>query len=298
MKVVVTGGAGFLGKNIQRVFEKEGVEFVSYDFVDGFDITNKEQFEEFIALHNPDICIHLAAVANLNIYDEDIGHGHNVNVIGTQNVIDICQKHGIRMIFASTCCCYGDNKLAFSDETSKVEPTEPYSKSKRSSELHILNINKSLPQDKKIIITRLATFYGSKYTRRALAISLFIEKIHKDEQILIHGNGSQHRTYTHVYDMSTGFLALVKNINKLKHEIYNVTVQRPKSVIDIVKAISICMDKPAILKFVEDRSSQFNQLVIRNNRLRELGWSPEFTWSDGVKETIDSFHSNGDKWIN
>ena len=297
MKVVVTGGSGFLGINLEKVMLGTGHTFISYDYKDGYDIRDRKQFSEFLNKHKPDACIHLAAIANLNIYDEDLSKGNDVNVVGSKIIIDECVERGVRVIFASTCCCYGNNKLLRSTEESVVAPTEPYSQSKRATEMYILELNKTLPAEQKVIITRLATFYGSAWCRRALATSLFIDLIHNEEKIEIHGSGTQTRTYTHVYDMCTGFVALVDNLKSLKHEIYNITNDAPVSVMDIVREAQINVGKPARIVFGDDRSSQFDQQVIVNDRLKELGWFPKFQFKAGMVELYSAYVSNSHKWL-
>lgn len=299
-KILVTGSAGFLGQNLKRMFEEKNIEVIEFDYKTDktHDIRNIASFEQVVIENKPDICIHLAAVANLNHYDDDLKKGEDINIKGSLGIIDICEKYNIRLIFASTCCCYGDNKLKISNEESVVVPTEPYSQSKRKIELEIIKRNK---QGQNIIICRLATFYGSKLCRRALATSLFIEKIYNDEPIEIHGNGNQHRTYTHVYDMCTGFLAIVNGIitKKNMYEIYNISRSIPISVMTIIKTASKYLNKTPVIKNVLDRSSQFDQLIIENKKLRELGWVPKYSFDEGMKELVHSFLNINpkNKWV-
>ena len=111
MKILLTGSSGFLGNNLTEHLNKDGHDVVGYDYTDGQDIRDKLQFTEWVTKYNPDICIHLAAIANLNHFDDDIKLGSDINIIGTNNVLDVCEQHNVRVLFASTCCCYGDNKL-------------------------------------------------------------------------------------------------------------------------------------------------------------------------------------------
>lgn len=303
MKILITGSEGFLGRNLTKILENSGHAIIDFDFKKNksHDIRNTQIFEDIVKTTNPDICVHLAAVANLNLFDENIKESEEINVVGTLGIVDVCKKYGVRLLFASTCCCYGNNKLASSSEESVVWPTDPYAHSKRTIEKMILEENKTRNPNEKIIICRLATFYGSKFCRRALATSLFIEKIHNGEPIKIHGSGESHRTYTHVYDMCTGFEKLIKGIQdeKIKYEIYNISRSIPISVMDIVRNASKLLNKPAIIEFVEDRPSGFDQLIIENARLRELGWIPKYDFENGMKEMVSSFLTQEprEKWI-
>lgn len=297
MKILITGSSGFLGTNLQSELEKRNHTVVGYDYVNGYDIRDRAKLNWSISEFKPDLCIHLAAIANLNHYDDDKKIGGDINITGTTNILDICEKNKVRVIFASTCCCYGDNKLDVSYETSDVCPTEPYSKSKRTSELIILERNKQLPYHLKTVICRLATFYGSKHCRRALAKALFMEKIYNGEPIEIHGDGKQTRTYTHVHDMCTGFASIVDNISQVEYNIINISQETPISVLDIIKECKKQTNKEPILKFIDDRESQFVQGRIDNTRLRNLGWSPKYDFSSGMKELFESFKNNNYKWI-
>lgn len=296
MKVLITGSGGYLGQNLKKMLNSE-YKVIDFDYAldKAHDIRDEKSFEQVVINTKPDVCIHLAAIANLNHYDDDLTTGSDINIKGSKGVLDVCKRHDCRVIFASTCCCYGDNRLEISNEESVVCPTEPYSKSKRAIELEILN------RKCDTIICRLATFYGSKLCRRALATSLFIEKIYNGEELIVHGSGKQHRTYTHVHDMCTGFKALVDSIRdgRKLEKIYNITQSDPISVIDIIKEASKNLGKPAIIKFGEDRTSQFNQLVIENKRLRSLGWTPKYSFEEGMKEMVKSFLEKEPKckWI-
>jgi len=294
MKVLITGSEGFLGQNLKQLLLDNNYEVVDFDYKSNkmHDIRNASAFEKVVVDTVPDVCVHLAAIANLNHYDENLKDGNDINVNGSIGILKVCEKYKVRVVFASTCCCYGNNKLKVSNEESLVWPTEPYSQSKRKLELEIFKRNKTMKNSEKTIICRLATFYGSKLCRRALATSLFIEKIHKGLPITVHGDGSQHRTYTHVSDMCSGFLAILKGIEHDGHnlyEMYNITRSQPISVIEIIMEASKKLEKPAILKFVDDRDSQFDQLVIENKRLRELGWAPQYDFSSGMEEMVKSF---------
>lgn len=300
MKILITGSYGFLGRNLCTILKKQGHYIIEYDYAKDktHDIRNKDKFMEVVSSTRPDVCVHLAAIANLNHYDDDLSTGSDINIKGSINIMDVCESYGVKVIFASTCCCYGDNKLQVSNELSNVVPTEPYSKSKRSIELEILERNKT---NNNVIICRLATFYGTKLCRRELATSLFIEKIYNGECIKIHGDGTQNRTYTHVYDMCSGFAAIINAIDKKQktYEIYNITRSIPISVMDIVDAAAKHLNKKANVEFVKDRGSQFNQLVIENKRLRELGWVPKYSFDDGMRELVESFLNEDPKckWV-
>ena len=143
------------------------------------------------------------------------------------------------MLFASTCCAYGNNETHPSDETSPLKPTEPYAQSKVDSENDILKIG--LPH----CCMRLATFYGPEM-RKELAPAIFIDKIYHDKEISIHGSGNQTRTLTYVDDIINGIIVILEN--EPKYEIINITTEESISVNEMINKISNLLDKEVKVK--------------------------------------------------
>ena len=224
MKIIITGSSGFLGKALLNKI-KLNHEIFEYDILKGFDILNETQLEDTFKNFKPNTIIHLAACADLNIFKEKPDISYKINVIGTRNILNLCQKFNVRLLFASTCCCYGNNNIHPSDETSQISPTEPYAKSKAESENDILSIG--LPH----CCMRLATFYGPNM-RSALAPAIFLDKAHKNETIEIHGNGKQTRTITYIDDIVSGIITILEN--QPKYTIVNITTEESISVNNMI----------------------------------------------------------------
>lgn len=288
--VLITGSGGYLGSMLFNKMKNKNNVF-HYDITFGQDILNFEDLENTIVKNKITHVVHLAAIANLNFYDDDIEKSDKINIVGSKNIINLCNKYNAQLFFASTCCCYGDNKLEFSDETSPLSPTEPYSKSKKSIEDYILS------GDNNHVVMRLATFYGGTRVRKEIVIPLFINKIYNDEILEIHGDGFQKRTYTHVEDISNGIKSLVENSETLNYNIYNITTENSYSIYDIIYEISSSLEKNTMLKYVKDRDSQFTEIKISNKRLRETGWECKYDLKSGVKESLESYKKNNYKFI-
>ena len=277
--VMITGSSGFLGK---RLFKNtHNFNYYSYDVIDNQDILDKDNLNKFIVTNKINVIIHLAAVADLNKFHEDTSIGNKINIEGSRNIIELCRKYNIRLLFASTCCCYGNNKCHPSNETSPLCPTEPYAKSKMIIEKELEN------EIFTYTIMRLATFYGPEM-RKELAIFKIMDEIYKDKEVCIHGNGKQTRTYTHVDDICGCINTILNSPNK--YNIVNCTNTESISVLDIVSECEKVCGKKAKLKFVKDRDGQIFKEEILNNRIKSLGYKFKFNFRDGIKNTFKWYH--------
>ena len=153
MKVLVTGSEGFLGRRLCVLLEAQTEHTVfRYDLQLGHDVLNAKQLDD--ALKGVDACIHLAAVADLYIAEKNPEQTQSINVEATQIVLEVCNRHDVRLLFASTVCAYGNNGYEQSDENAPLAPTEVYALSKATAETLL-----SDHLDNHCIL-RLATFYG------------------------------------------------------------------------------------------------------------------------------------------
>lgn len=287
MKIILTGGNGFLGKFLYNKLIENNHNVFCYDIVDGYDILDINKLENIFQQFKPESIIHLAACADLNIFSEKPEVSYNINVVGTKNILNLCNKYNCRLLFASTCCCYGNNNTHPSDEDSPTCPTEPYAHSKKESEKDILEIG--LPH----CCMRLATFYGPAM-RPALAPAIFLDKIHKNETIEIHGTGNQTRTMTYVDDIVNGICVILET--EPKYTIINVTTEEIVSVLDIIKYSEEIIGKNSNYKYVLDRKGQILEEVIHSKRLQSLGWRPLTTFKDGLIKSYEYYKNNNFKW--
>lgn len=287
MKILITGSSGFLGQALSKKLTKLDHTVIPYDLSDGFDICDKEQFYKTLKDSKATTVIHLAAIADLYIFHKNPTLSNKVNIEGTKNILESCQKLNSRLLFASTCCCYGNTSQHPADETTPLQPTEPYALSKQRSEEDILKIG--LPH----CCMRLATFYGPRM-RKALVIGTFMDQIYHDQPIYIDGDGKQTRTYTYVDDIVNGIITIATT--KPKYTVVNVTIEEETSVLDVIDHTEFVSKKNAIVEWREDRSYQIKREEISNQRLNELGWKQCYTFREGVKETYKWYLKNGAKF--
>jgi len=274
MRILITGSEGFLGKVLCEELQNESHEIIRYDLSLGKNILDFKQLYD--DLSKCDACIHLAAIADLYVAEDNPALTMEINVKATKKLIQFANELDVRILFASTVCAYGNNGEEISSENSPLAPTEVYAKSKVEAEkLFQGHVGKHS-------ILRLATFYGPNM-RTSLAVSVFINAITNNEEINIHGNGLQTRCYTHVEDISSGIIAV---LNSETNGIFNISSDEEISVVDLIQLISNIIGKKAETKFVKDRIGQINRSRISSEKLQALGWKPNYNLKSGLLKCI------------
>jgi UDP-glucose 4-epimerase len=277
MRVLVTGSEGFLGQHLVQLLKEKGHEVVRYDLSLGDDILNAEKLR--ISLQGCDVCIHLAAVADLYIAEDYPEKAQEINVDGTRIVVEICNELDIRLLYASTCCVYGNNGVDLSDEKSPVSPTEHYARTKLEGEKFVSNsVNGHT-------IMRIATFYGPQM-RDSLATSIFLRAAASGNPILIHGTGEQTRCFTHVLDICSGIVCVMEN-NGFEGVI-NISDDMEISVNELAKIAMQVVGNDVVIMHTPERDGQIFRSSIDNNLLRGLGWAPKWTLERGLRECIET----------
>ena len=329
MRIVVTGGAGFIGSCVVRKAVAEGHTVLNIDSLtyaaclenissvsslknycfEKIDICNYDKLYNSINSFQPDAIIHLAAESHV---DRSIGSASKVletNIIGTFNLLDIFTKYWLnknkpknyRFIHISTDEVFGealDNKL-FTEKT-KYDPKNPYSASKASSD-HLVRawVN---THDIPAIITNCSNNYGP-YQFPEKLIPLTINAIRNLKPIPIYGDGLQIRDWIYVDDHVTGILKVLVDGNI--GQSYNIGSNNEVTNIDLVEMICNQLDEKlnnensstSLIKFVKDRPGHDKRYAIDSTKMRsELHWTPEHDIESGLIKTIDWYLSNQD-WL-
>jgi len=174
------------------------------------------------------------------------------------------------MLFASTCCVYGNPSGAHrvpSQEADELHPTEVYACSKAAAERVVLSAG---PPH---IVMRLATFYGPTM-RKELAAAVFLRQALSGESITIHGDGLQTRTLTHVDDIVTGIVTLLQSPSYCWQPVFNISAEISYSVLELAHLIRKVTRRSVDIVHIDDRPGQIRSEAIDCSRLRNLGWSP------------------------
>lgn len=315
-KVLVTGGAGFIGSNFLKymVSKYPDYHFINldsltycgnlenlkdiedkenYSFVKG-DIRDSKLVSTIIS--DCDYIINFAAESHVDRSIEDPEIFIKSNVLGTQVLLDMAKKHNIKKYLQiSTDEVYGSlPKEGYFTETTPLQPNSPYSASKAGADLMVRAYHNTF--DLPVNITRCSNNYGP-YQFPEKLIPLMISNALEDKPLPVYGDGLNIRDWLHVYDHCTA-IDLVLHKGKTG-EVYNIGGNNEKTNIDIVKLILKELDKSeSLIKFVKDRLGHDRRYAIDSAKIQtELNWKPKYTFENGIIETINWYLDN-QKWIN
>jgi len=288
MRVLVTGGAGFIGRRlieklVERKHEPVCFDLVETDLCESIvgDITNRDAV--FATVGDMEAVIHLAAVADVNYARKDPTQCVTVNIIGTQNLIEACTHHRVPLHFASTCCVYGATSDHPSNEWSYCVPTEIYATTKLLSE-HMIK-ESSLRHGLRYNIIRFGTVYGPEM-RPALAVYIFINQAMLGIPITIDGDGLQTRCPLYIDDLVDGILKILEK--GVLDKTVNLITDEELSVLEMTKIIREEVgDGDGELVFYPDRPGQIRREQFDiDYAWRLLGWWPKVNFREGVRRTI------------
>ncbi|MER6778297.1 MULTISPECIES: dTDP-glucose 4,6-dehydratase [unclassified Streptomyces] len=314
MRILVTGGAGFIGSEFVRqqlgadasaqitVFDKltySGVEanlapvadLPGYKFVKG-DICDAEAVDQVMPGH--DVVVHFAAESHVDRSIAGAGPFVMTNVVGTQVLLDAARKHGVgRFVHISTDEVYGSISEGSWTEEWPLVPNSPYSASKASSDLLALAYARTHGMD--VVVTRCSNNYGH-YQFPEKVIPLFVSNLMDGKKVPLYGNGGNVRDWLHVSDHCRGIdLAMRKG---RAGEVYNIgggTELTNKELTGVLlEAAGLGWD---MVEQVEDRKGHDLRYSIDISKIgSELGYAPQVTFEDGIKATIDWYRENRAWW--
>lgn len=318
MKILITGGAGFIGSNFVHYMVNKYKEFKiinldaltyagnlktlkkienesNYQFIHG-DITNTEVVESIFA-DGVNAVVNFAAESHVDRSITDPGIFVKTNIQGTQVLLDAAKKYGVnKYVQISTDEVYGTlGDAGYFTEETPLAPNSPYSASKAGADLLVRAYHETfgLP----INITRCSNNYGPYHFPEKL-IPLMILNALNDKQLPVYGDGLNIRDWLHVQDHCRAIDLVLHN--GIAGEVYNIGGHNERTNIDVVKAILQYLDKPdTLIRFVEDRLGHDRRYAIDATKLRtDLGWEPQYTFETGLKQTIDWYLENRPWWEN
>jgi UDP-glucose 4-epimerase len=302
MKVLVTGGAGFIGSHLVDRLIQEGHEVVVVDNLSTGKRRNLNRAARFFKLdiqswrlervfrnERPNLVMHLAAQMDVRKSVEDPMFDAQVNVLGTLNVLQQSIKHGVRKVVFSSSggAIYGEQEIYPAPESHVTRPLSPYGISKLCGEQYLSYYQRV--NGLQIVSLRYANVYGPRQDPEGEAgvVAIFIQKLLNNEQAIVNGNGRQTRDFVYVEDVVEANLAAMgQDIQGT----YNVGTGEETSVNDLLRILvrhtnSTCKEVHGPAKGGEQARS-----VIDSGKLRqELSWESRTELSEGLKRTVDYF---------
>ncbi len=322
MKILVTGGAGFIGSNFVYYMLKkhtdydivcidaltyagnmetlkDALENPRFKFVKG-DITDRELIFDLFENEKFDIVVNFAAESHVDRSIEDPGVFLKTNILGTQTLMDASRKFGVKRYHqVSTDEVYGDLPLdrpdMFFTEETPIHTSSPYSASKASADLLVQAYHRTfgLP----VTISRCSNNYGPYHFPEKL-IPLMIANALNDKPLPVYGEGLNVRDWLYVEDHC-------KAIDMIIHdgkvgEVYNIGGHNEKTNIYIVKKILELLGKPeSLITYVTDRKGHDLRYAIDPTKIKnELGWEPDTMFDDGIVRTVNWYLENREWWEN
>lgn len=319
MKLLITGGAGFIGSNFVRYMVNKYPEYTvvnldlltyagnlenlkdieersNYKFVKG-DLADRDFINNLFTNESFDYVINFAAESHVDrsITNPDIFV--KTNIQGTQVLLDAAKNINVKKYLqVSTDEVYGTlGETGYFTEETPLAPNSPYSASKAGADLLVRAYNETfgLP----VNITRCSNNYGPYHFPEKL-IPLMIINALNDKELPVYGDGLNVRDWLHVEDHCQAIdLVLHKGRDG---EVYNVGGNNERTNIDIVKTILNQLGKPeSLIKYVKDRPGHDRRYAIDATKLREeLGWKPKYNFDTGIEQTINWYLENQDWWKN
>lgn len=317
MKLLVTGGAGFIGSNfvIYMLQQYPTYEIVNmdaltyagnlenlksvennanYTFIKA-DIANKEAVEQIFDQHQIEVVVNFAAESHVDrsILEPEVFV--NTNVLGTQVLLDAAKKYNVtKFVQVSTDEVYGSlGETGLFTEETPLAPNSPYSASKAGGDLLVRAYHETfgLP----VNITRCSNNYGPFQFPEKL-IPLMISRALNDEALPVYGDGLNIRDWLYVEDHCSAIdLVIHKGVNG---EVYNIGGNNERTNVHIVQKILQELGKPeSLISYVDDRPGHDRRYGIDPTKImNELGWKPKHNFETGIKETIQWYLDNKEWW--
>lgn len=286
MRVLVTGGAGFLGGNVAEVIRDAGHHVVIFDQVPraGFesiegDLLNLAEVQE--AVDYVDAICHLAAVGDVYLAFDNPPLAAMVNAAGTAHIMEAAKTAGTRkVVYASTWEVYGEPHYSPIDERHPTNPDHPYNITKLAGELLVLSYDtlKGVPA----VALRLGTAYGTGMRPNSV-FSIFTEKASKGEPITINGSGQQGRQFTHATDIGRAFVRALES--EVHGDRFNIVGDEYITIRDLAEAVVRRL--PTEVTYGEARVGDVPPSLVANQHARDvLGWEPVVSFEDGLRQLI------------
>ncbi len=319
MKILVTGGCGFIGSHFIEYFLKTypgaqvaNVDLLTYaahpdmpNYLESLaperysflkrDISDPE-LKSWVKSGKFDAIVNFAAETHVDRSILDPDSFVRTNVMGVQNLLAVAREAGnIRLVHVSTDEVYGSLKPEDPPclETNSLDPNSPYAASKASADLLALASGRTYQQP--VLITRCTNNYGP-YQFPEKLLPLLIANALENKPIPVYGDGKQVRDWIYVVDHCRGIDAVLQKGHP--GEIYNISASGEARNIDVIKKVLDILGKPrSLITYVGDRPAHDRRYGLNSNKIQsELGWKPQFSFEEGLRSTVEWYIKNQEWW--
>lgn len=314
MRILVTGGAGFIGSHlVRRLLANEDHHVVNldalrysgnpenlmdvepnprYTFVRG-DICDAATVQEVFSRHHVRAVINCAAETHVDRSLLDPTGFARTDVVGTGLLLEHARRAGVeRFLQVSTDEVYGSVETGFSREDDALAPRSPYSASKAGADLLVQSYWTSYRFP--VLITRGSNTYGpNQYPEKM--IPLFVTNALEDQPIPLYGDGLYKRDWLSVFDHCAGIEHVLRHGQP--GTVYNVGGENERENLTVAGLILKTLGKPqSLIRFVEDRPGHDRRYAVDCSRLRGLAWKPSVAFEDGLRKTVEWYRDNSSWW--
>lgn len=312
-RVLVTGGAGFVGSHVVEGLVSAGLKVTVLDnlstgklgnideflqkggasFVEG-DVTDQKVVEECV--DGVDAVIHLAAIASVPLSVENPALTYRTNAGGTLNLLNSCVRAKVsRFVYASSCAVYGEPRRLPVKETYVTRPVSPYAISKLQAERHCVDF-----QERKLlktVILRMFNVYGPRQaaTEYAGVVTSFVDRARRGLPLVVYGDGAQTRDFIHVRDVVEAFLRVLEH-RKAVGRVFNVGSGKRVSVNELAKQVLELADLDLPIVYKKQREGDLRHMFADVSKaIRLLGYGAKVTLEDGLRTVFGSSTTASDK---
>ncbi len=304
MKILVTGGAGFIGSHVVDAYVTAGHEVAVIDNlstgreenvnpnarVHRVDITDLAQVQQVFASFQPQVVNHHAAQSEVPKSVADPGYDAHVNVVGGLNVLRACVDNAVRkVIFSSTGgALYGEPDIVPADEDHPVRPLSPYGTSKFAFEQYLATFDRTFGLG--FTTLRYANVYGARQdfaAEEGRVVAIFASRMIENKSVTIDGDGNQSRDMLHVGDVA---MANVAALERGDGGTFHISTGIPVTVNDLFRKLAILTEYRLEPRFGPSRKGDVYRIALDNTRAKvQLGWEPRIQLEEGLRLTVDYF---------
>lgn len=305
MRILVTGGAGFIGSHLVEALNAAGHAVTVIDNLSTgrrenlppevplytIDLRDRAAMEQHFVEHQYDVAFHLAAQVDVRTSVEAPISDAEINILGTLHLLEALQAHRTWIIFASTGgAIYGEKPRLPIPETECPNPESPYGIAKLAAEMYVRSLSAvhGIPHT----ILRLANVYGPRQNPHGEAgvVAIFTHRLLTGQPAYIYGDGEQTRDFIHVADVVRAFLAVLHAPERTQGHIFNVGTGRQTSVNTLYRYIATAVGTNAVPLYQPPKPGELRHNALSAEKLHvSTGWQPAQSLEEGIPQTVENF---------